>query len=294
MKLRNLIKRIYFKIRKPRISKFPEIISLELSTICNAKCKFCPHDKIKRDKIMDEKIFRKIINECVGHEDLKIIKPQHYGEPFVTPRFFEQLRYIRRKLPSVKIKIVTNAASLTKEKSDLLINENLCDEINFSLDAAEKKTFEEFKKLPYEIVINNINYFIKQNKKQQTRKIETIVSFVHTKENYNQLSKFKKIWKNKIDKFHISTEVGLGRRGDFFNERTNLYCLEPFRRLSILSTGEVIMCCADVFCIQRMGNVKKDIIYDIWNGLVFKKIRELHLRGKKRKIPLCKNCNEWS
>ncbi|MBU0761294.1 MAG: hypothetical protein KJ858_06440, partial [Nanoarchaeota archaeon] len=63
---RNFCKKIYHQLKKPRKTKFHEIISIELSTLCNAKCKFCPHSNIhekdkKRAINMSEEVFRKII-----------------------------------------------------------------------------------------------------------------------------------------------------------------------------------------------------------------------------------------
>ncbi len=289
LKLRNIAKKSFFLFKKPKTTKFPEIVSIELSTICNAKCIFCPQSKIKRDKVMKEDIFGKIIDECVGHKELKFIKPTLYGEPFVTPNLFKRLRYIRNKLPNVKIKIITNALKMNRNESDKLIKENLCDEINFSIDAAKKETFEYLKKISYDKVIKNINYFLEKNSK-----IKTFVSFVYTKENSDELREFKKQWKNKVDGFHISTEVGLNRREDYVKETTNLYCSQPFNRLNFISTGEVIMCCTDIFAVQKMGDIKKQTVSEIWDSPQFKMIRGLHLQKRKKEIPICKDCNEWS
>lgn len=297
LKIRNLAKKVYFKIKKPKELKFPEIISIELSTICNAKCKFCPHSQIKskdkkRDLIMSDTVFDKIISGCKGHPELKMIKATLYCEPFVTPNLFERLRKIRSELPRVKIKLISNGAALTKEKADTLIKEFLCDEINFSMDAAEKKTFENFKSISWEKVVRNINYFVLKNK-ECGHKIKTIASFVHTEENQGQLNKFKQMWGNKIDEFHIGTEVGLNRRRDYIKEDTNLYCFQPFYRLNFLSDGRAVMCCADAFGEVIVGDIKKNTVSEIWNGKVFKNIRFLHLKGRKREIPLCNKCNEW-
>ncbi len=144
LRLRNVVKKIYFLVKKPKKLEFPDTISLELNTTCNAHCKFCPQRKIKRLKLMPEEVFRKIIDESGGHKELKLIKPSLYGEPLIHPNLFERLRYIRKKLPHVRIRVITNSFALTREKSDRIIKENLCNEINFSIDAVDKKTFNEF------------------------------------------------------------------------------------------------------------------------------------------------------
>jgi MoaA/NifB/PqqE/SkfB family radical SAM enzyme len=293
LRLRNKLKKIYFLLRKPKRLKFPHTISIELCTLCNARCKFCPQRQIKRKKVMSGSTFRKIIDESVGHPELKLIKPFMYGEPFVTPYFFERLRYIRKKLPNVKIRIVTNGLALTNDKAEKLIKDCLCDEVYFSIDAVDSKTFKEFKGISYETVVDNILSFLKKNREEGGR-IKTIANFVHTKENKGQLKKFKRFWRGKVDGFHIGTEIGLSRRTDFLDETTNVYCSHPFYRLNFLSDGRAVMCCADIFGQAIVGNVKKQNISEIWNSSAFKKIRELHLKGKKGDIPLCSKCNEWA
>ncbi|MFA5992289.1 MAG: radical SAM protein [Candidatus Pacearchaeota archaeon] len=293
LKLRHLAKKAYFKFKKPRKLEFPEILSIELSTICNAQCKFCPHSQIKRAKIMSDVVFKKIIDGCIGQKELKLIKPFLYGEPFVTPKFFDKLKYIREKLPNVKIRIVTNGAAMIPEKIEVLVSEHLCDEIFFSLDTINPQTFLDFKGLNYEKTIENINYFINKNN-QFEHKIKVVANFVATKENEGELSQFKNKWKGKVDDFHIGTEVGLKRRTDYLNEATNLYCRQIFFRLNFLTNGKATMCCADAFGEVIVGDIKDNTVKEIWNGYIFNSLRELHLQGKKKEIALCENCNEWT
>jgi radical SAM protein with 4Fe4S-binding SPASM domain len=296
LKLRYILKKIYYTLRRPKKLDFPEVISIELSTICNAKCKFCPHASIvknnMRQSIMPAEIFKKIINDCIGYKNLKEIKPNLYGDPAVTPYLFDRLAYIRKKLPNVAIKIVTNGSELSKEKSDKLIKENLCDKINFSLDASNKETFEKFKGISWDKTLANIHYFIDKNNKHG-RKIHVILSYVHTPENKGQFAEFKRMWKGKVSEFHIGSEVGVNRRTDFFKKNTNLPCLEPFRRLSILTDGTAVFCCVDAYAEGIVGNVKNNSISEIWNSEAFEKIRKLHLSKQKKNIPFCSKCSEW-
>ncbi|MFH1452233.1 MAG: radical SAM protein [archaeon] len=297
LKLRNYIKRGYYRFHQPKKLFFPEIMSIELSTICNAKCKFCPHSEIlKRDSkrflIMPENIFKKIINESMGHKELKLIKPSLYGEPALTPHIFERLRYIREKLPKVKIKLISNGSEMNSEKIDIIFNENLCDEINFSLDADKKETFEEFKNISWDKVIANINYFIEKNNGLE-KPIKIVLSFVCTPENKGQLGNFKKRWRGRVQKFHIGSESGLLRRKNYINKRTSIYCSQIFDRINFLSDGRAVLCCLDPFGEVIVGNINNQTVSEIWNGPILKKIRGFHLRGDKNMIPLCSKCDEW-
>ena len=43
----------------------PEVIYLETTNLCNAKCIMCPHEKITRNpKVMTDEIFYKAVKDC--------------------------------------------------------------------------------------------------------------------------------------------------------------------------------------------------------------------------------------
>ena len=64
----------------------PEIVQIESTNICNAKCVFCPRDDMERRQgIMDMALFRKIVDECV-ELGIEHVRMHNYGEPFVDRR----------------------------------------------------------------------------------------------------------------------------------------------------------------------------------------------------------------
>jgi pyruvate-formate lyase-activating enzyme len=297
LKARNLAKKVYHTIKKPKATAFPEIMSIELTTICNANCKFCPHSQIMaRDEArkwnMPESVFKKIIDESVGHPELKLIKPSLFGEPALTPHLLERLKYIRLNLPNVKIRLITNGSKFNWQLTDAIFKEHLCDEINFSLDANDKETFETFKGISWDETIENLEYFIDKNKRAK-RQIKIILSFVYTPENEDQLNGFKVRWREKVDEINVGAESGLRRRKNYIPKRTKLPCSQLFNRINFLTDGRAVMCCLDAFCEVPIGDVKKESVSDIWNGEKLKKLQALHLKGRKNNIPLCKICEEW-
>src|SRR5215204_6965774 len=61
----------------------PEIVQIESTNICNAKCVFCPRDEMhRRQGIMSFDLFRKVVDECA---ELAIthVRVHNYGEPVV-------------------------------------------------------------------------------------------------------------------------------------------------------------------------------------------------------------------
>ncbi len=68
-------------------------------------------------------------------------------------------------------------------------------------------------------------------------------------------------------------------------------CHYLFDRLIVLQDGTVPLCCLDSHHAHNaIGNVKDASPIEIFNNQKVKKIRELHLAGKKNVMEICKNC----
>jgi len=96
-------------------------LDIETTSFCNLKCSYCPNANIDRGRhFMEEKLFRKIIDELAEINFKGRVSPHFYGEPLCDDRLPELLTYARQKLPQADIVIHTNGILLTKEKFDQL------------------------------------------------------------------------------------------------------------------------------------------------------------------------------
>ena len=48
--LRGFMKQVIFNTTKKKKERFPELLTIEFSSICNAKCIMCPHSEMERVK----------------------------------------------------------------------------------------------------------------------------------------------------------------------------------------------------------------------------------------------------
>jgi radical SAM protein with 4Fe4S-binding SPASM domain len=296
LKVRRIIKNQYRnysgRLRKnQKTAHFPEKLSIELTSLCNASCIWCIHknsNRLKRDKFMGFKLFKKIIDECKG-KNIKTICPSMYGEPLIQKDFLKYLRYIRKILPDTKISLITNGSLLTKERTEELINENLIDVINFSLDGFSKESINQLKKLDYNKILENIRYFL-QYKKLKNSKIYSGVSFVLCEENVEEWFKFKKFWKNKADYVHLSFDDGRFTKKYLTKYRNLGPCQSIFDEMYVFSNGKVVLCCMDCLAKYSLGDLNKQTIEEIWKSNQYNAIRKLHKDFKKADYPLCKVC----
>jgi len=73
----------------------PEIVQIESTNICNAKCVFCPRDEMHRDEgYMDMALFKKIADECAAL-NITHMRMHNYGEAFADRNLVEKVRYAK-------------------------------------------------------------------------------------------------------------------------------------------------------------------------------------------------------
>lgn len=83
---------------------FNMFVALDIETTpeCNIKCSYCPtafHNRGK--KLMDEKLFKKIIDELAEIPYKGRLSPHFYGEPLLDNRLPKLLAYAREKLVDI-------------------------------------------------------------------------------------------------------------------------------------------------------------------------------------------------
>ena len=68
-------------------------------------------------------------------------------------------------------------------------------------------------------------------------------------------------------------------------------CPYPFLQMSVLATGQALVCTHDWGRRQVVGDLNEASIRDVWNGPVMRQVRLMHLSGAARQIPSCRECD---
>ncbi len=140
-------------------------INLSLSTLCNAKCVYCPQDRganLKK-KIMPLSLVRKITAELTARGDfhqVELMQLSENGDALLNKNFIEILRLLKRRLPSVKKILYTNLSLLTKEKAEIILREGLIDRLMCSIDSIDEDVFFRMNGLDLKRVLRNFKNFI--------------------------------------------------------------------------------------------------------------------------------------
>src|SRR5499427_4052201 len=91
------VRRLLLATGRDRAPRMPEIVQIESTNICNAKCVFCPRDDMhRRQGIMSVDLFKKIVDEC-AELGITHVRMHNYGEAFMDRKLVEKVRYAKQK-----------------------------------------------------------------------------------------------------------------------------------------------------------------------------------------------------
>lgn len=69
-------------------------------------------------------------------------------------------------------------------------------------------------------------------------------------------------------------------------------CLRPTSQLVINWSGYVLLCCNDYYAKYVYGNVKDQMVLEVWNSRKFKSVRKMLQKSNSRqKFEICKGCD---
>lgn len=255
-RLTYILHRLDNLVRYNRLDHFRSV-DIETITACNRRCWYCPNSRfdrglIENKRLMDSKLFCKIIDELYEINFRGRITPNFYGEPLLDERLSELMAYARQRLPSAYIVVFTNG-----------------DFLNLDL----------YKRL----VSSGVNKFvISQHGLAMPAGIREVMGYREDREKQPVEIRYI-IMKNKSC---------LLNRGGLVNSESIIkirYCYKGTENLVIDYDGNIILCCNDYFSSVKFGNVQNEKISEIWNKSAYKKIRKELEKGIFR-LDICERC----
>jgi len=267
---------------------WPLIANIETVNSCNAGCLFCYHSKMKRESmVMDGGLYQEIIDQCAGL-GINQVMLNAYGEPLMDEYLPQRISYAKKKGIG-RVGFFTNASLLNTEKAKELIASGV-DEICVSLDAATQGTYQDQRRgLDYDRVIANLRGLLKL----RAGRPKVHLFFAAFAQNKKEIGLFKRAWQGKVDSVNIGSGYSTDVRG---MERKNFPpCPYLWKRIAILSNGEVALCCQDYDASSTIGNLRSSGIREIWQGKTMETYRKAHLAGESGSISACGRCelNLW-
>jgi radical SAM protein with 4Fe4S-binding SPASM domain len=287
----------------------PFTLMLGVASVCNFRCNFCPCSrpdllKINNIKkgIMDFELYKKIIDSLDEFpQSIKVLRLQMQGEPLLNKRFADMVSYAKEKQPSIKVDTTTNAMLLTPELSKAIINAGL-DKMFISLQGITKEAYKRIAgvDIDFDQLYDNVINFCKHRKN-----CKVYIKVPDIGVNECEKKKFLESLDNNVDEIFIEHIIptwpdfdisefkkddGFGLYGNPIDTEYIKVCPLIFYDMIIDYDGALLPCPVDWIHKTELGNVKKQSLYELWNGKKFNDLRRMHLRGERSLHPLCGKC----
>lgn len=282
----HLIRRGLIAAGRDRAPRLPEIVQIESTNICNARCVFCPRDQMhRRQGVMDEALFRKVVDDCAAL-GIRHVRLHNYGEPFVDRHLTDKIAYAKQK-GIAEVGVISNGSLIDEQVARGVIEAGL-DAINISVDASGREVFERTRVgLEYDKVIANIERLVRIRAELGRTHPKLILSFVR-QDNSDEERAFIDHWRTIADKIHITD---LHNWAGTLNRDSDVRypCYRQWLTFTVLWDGRVSLCCADFDGRVILGDMRTSNIRDIWESETYRQVRREHLESGGPEI--CRACD---
>jgi radical SAM protein with 4Fe4S-binding SPASM domain len=273
-------------VERTYVPDFPIHLDIDISDSCNLACDYCLQYKSKCWSGIDMKlsVFKKIIEEVNNKADS--INIGCNAEPLLNKDLFFKVLDILDKSNFIDIFIHTNAVNLTEDVQKRILESKITT-VCFSMGGVNSRERINF--------INKIKYNIINFKTLRDKLGKDLplirISIIPTEENLKEIDNYKNFWKKYADYIEFQDIASLENKDSDIFKKKKFICIDPWRRMSITSNGDIYPCCAFT-CFNKeliLGNINKININEAWKS---KKMLELRKTLKSDKINYagCYNC----
>ncbi len=295
------------------LEEWPGALLIDITNRCNAKCVWCPNPDLTHVGAMDMDVYRKIIDDYGSRGG--VVTFGTFGEPLMDKHMKERIEYLKRYPKIHKIEVLTNGFFLNDKMVPLLVEHGVG--VDISLDELDKQTFEDVKKMSFDVVRDNIVNFLEINSKaSRPVPVNIRIKTLKTVEETLAQELFKIIashdcsimlnsiddniisnWAGKLDKeafikeYEISSPDKTRYTHKRFNQTNVAPCTQLWKWMVVYWDGKVVLCCADMFSRSIVGDLKSNSITAIWNGPDLKKLRGQMVNRQRFEVPICQDCD---
>ncbi|OGZ18357.1 MAG: hypothetical protein A2V72_01125 [Candidatus Nealsonbacteria bacterium RBG_13_37_56] len=306
--------------------KNPIIYNIETTNACNMRCQMCPRTTMMTRGIetMTKEVFSKIVEQIKPHKESdwkewenfakehygvfpdnmsenhfflyiipKVIQLHGYGDPLLDINIADEVKLLKEK--GFYPYFSCNPANINIDKT-IKMFENGLDYIKYSIESIYDEKHKEIRGLAsnftnsYKKILELLEFKKKRN--YQTTIIITMLN-LNRQNQLEEWQKLKEKFKGLDVYIYFKSEDQQWYRKDYHGTNSIHWsesCKHPWMSMTIKSNGEAAMCMEDYNNEIILGDVKKESLYDIWNGEKYYKFRKDHLDLTKG-IKCSKQCD---
>ena len=272
-------------------------VRFEVTTRCNYNCVFCGNEWVP-NATMSFKLFKQLIDKVFNETNqYTTVSFVGIGEPLMDKNLEKKVKYTRKKYPGVFIPITTNGLLLTPARF-ISLKEAGVNSFRISLQGTTPETYAEASG------VNPRNFYkVEENILQiypLKGKTILIVTFItNNKQDLDKMIREKAFWENTCDLLEVWTPHNHGAVFSYreIQKRRKKTCGLIFNGpLIVFVSGNIAMCCMDIFGDHILGNLRTQSLQEIFNSKQYKRIAECHKTGEyfKVKTPFmpCAYCDQ--
>ena len=249
----------------------PKFIEIETSTYCNRDCDWCPNnlfDRSKKQRLIDETLFDKIIQDLRSENFSGDIALHNYNEPLLDPYLYKHISKLNQQLKRAKIKILTNGDYLTLDEITKLEKNN--------------------------VALLRITNYDEGDCSEKLKLFEDISTSKYEKDEYGE--KYSYVFKSMpIEFWNPNFDHFTNRGGILSGETGNNICYLPLLSSAIDVDGNMKICCevysGSPFHLDNgvIGNLKHSSFSELWFSKQYNDLRNGLLDNQKNN-PICQSC----
>lgn len=175
------------------MSSFYKWIQIEISSLCQASCTYCPHTayrKLWKGRLLPKEIFEKIVPLFPRTE---LVYIQGWGEPFLHPLFFDFVRKIKER--GSMVGTTTNGMLIDENTAKRIVDSGM-DVISFSLVGSSARNDEIRKGTSIEHVLKVMEWTRNERERQGLSKPRIHVAYLLLKSMASELRDLPRVVAN--------------------------------------------------------------------------------------------------
>lgn len=289
-------------------AEFPSQIIVDATEVCNLECIHCPHPEFKRSehystRYLDVAIHNKMVDEVhqYGQGHTQYIRYTSNGEPLVHPAIYDMLDYAVKN-SGVFVTLTTNGTIMNERRIEKLLASGL-HMVDISIDAFLPETYAEIRR-GGKLETTRANVLkLMEIKKQIGAVTRIVVSFVEQPQNTGEVADFESYWKQQGANFVVIRRLHSAAGGvqaiamDMKQTQQSVDrkpCLYPWERILLNPNGELAFCPQDWSHGSVLADYRATTIREVWQGEVYRQLREAHLANQYNAFPFCAQCPDWA
>jgi len=271
-----------------------EVLQVETTNRCNARCIFCAHNQIETHGTMSDRLYTRILTDAAKLDPLPhTFIPMLTGEPFLDPQIVDRIWEARAALPTSEIHLYTNGSKLTEE-----IIRRLSEVADFRLNiSANGASVETRRRLTG---LGDYDYVARMVDCVDAHRIPHTVSLVqHPSITVEEEDEFNRKWGQVTSSSSCRTPyvfqhlnfAGLTCQGEGNNFTR---CIHATSHMTVLYDGRVNLCCMDPLGRKIFGDLNEQTVAEVWHSETRQRYIALHEQGRGTECEVCRDCNIFS